>query len=96
MIDLKDLADKDYIIAKKRNNLDINKPIDTLGILKHTATEIVEATEAYAKDDMPAFASELGDIITCCLIICSKNQIKIEEVLMQTMEKNKKRSEKND
>jgi len=95
MIDLEELADKDYIIARKRNNLDISKPIDTFGILKHTATEVVEATEAYAKDDMPAFASELGDIITCCLIICSENEIKIEEVLMQTMEKNKRRSEKN-
>lgn len=73
-------------------------------MLKHCATEVVEAMEAWTKyqddgvnhDDYvyPSyFANELADIICCVLIICGKEQIDIEQAILDCIEKKRKRAE---
>lgn len=48
-----------------------------------------------AKDaDTSHFASELADIICCALIIAGKENIDIEKALLDCMERNRKRAEK--
>ena len=59
-------------------------------MLKHCATEVVEATEDYIKAqwqlnkneteiEMEYFSSELADIICCCLVIAGGGNIDIED-----------------
>ena len=108
MIDLNKLATEAYITAKK---IEINgafiqtKP---MAILKHCATEVIEATEAYCdycenlnNDKIETldksredFENEIADIIVCCLIISGYSIIDVEKALNRVMEKNRLRAEK--
>lgn len=102
-IDLNQFAKEAYTSAKERQENGANISVDTLKMLKHTATEVIEATEAYSIEKYSAiddeagqkekFASELADIIACVLIISHSERIDINEALVQCLYKNKKRAE---
>lgn len=103
MIDLKVFANRMREITLHRQINGANIKTDTVSMLKHTATEVVEAMEAYARwewDDsnshaytMGLFASELADIIACALIICANEGIDMEVALKLCLDKNEKRAE---
>ena len=87
MIDLNDLAYKMRNVAYVRKTNGANVDTDTMAMLKHCASEVVEATEAYNTLDSAInysceyerniielqenFESELADVIACILIICA-------------------------
>lgn len=87
MIDLNDLAYKMRNVAYVRKTNGANVDTDTMAMLKHCASEVVEATEAYnilnsaindnreyernIIEEQENFESELADIISCVLIICA-------------------------
>ena len=91
-------------LARMDNGANIN--VSTVPMLKHCATEVCEAMEAYARKDTffnttmklhpdyeLQFIHELADIITCVLIIAGNLDIDIESALKCVQEKNKKRAE---
>ena len=119
MIELNELSKKALEIANKRKENGAKIDTETVKMLKHCATEVVEAMEAFVdykgmkqltnngKDfeepdvveetfnkDKMNFAFELGDIISCALIIAANENIDIEKVLLDCTEKNRKRAEK--
>lgn len=87
MIDLNDLAYKMRNVAYVRKTNGANVDTDTMAMLKHCASEVVEATEAYNTLDTAIndnceyerniielqkhFESELADVIACILIVCA-------------------------
>lgn len=87
MIDLNDLAYKMRNVAYARKMNGGKVDTDTMAMLKHCATEVVEATEAYnilnsalndnleyeknIIEEQENFESELADIMSCVLIICA-------------------------
>lgn len=106
MIDLNKLAGDMLAVAKKRGENGANLKTDTVSMLKHTATEVVEAMDAYSKhhtgqlihpalgkERFEAFAFELADIIACALIICANEGIDMEVALMMCHKKNEARAE---
>ena len=98
-MDLNYLSKIAYEITKKRHDNGARIDLDTRSILKHTATEVVEAAEAYNSmvdgvANMDIFSSELADIIICVLGISGKENIDIEKAILDGMEKNRKRAEK--
>ena len=95
MFDLNALCVMAYENAAKREAKDGKVSTDTMKMLKHTATEVVEATEAYIDNGYidktqakRVFASELADIVCCVLIIAGKENIDMEYALTTCMEKN--------
>lgn len=104
MIDLNELAINAYDTARKREKNGANNKTDIRSMLKHCATEVVEAMEAYAKAEehyehcgfsytySTDFVGELADIITCVLIICGGGNIDIEAALEECQKKNKARA----
>lgn len=101
MFSLNELAIIAYENASKREIKDGKVSTDTIQMLKHTATEVVEATEAFNNfylhdseldDQKEKFASELADIICCVLIIAGKEYVDLEKALTECMEKNYKRA----
>ena len=95
MFDLNELCVMAYENAEKREAKDGKVSTDTMQMLKHTATEVVEATEAYLDygyinktQAKRVFASELADIVCCVLIIAGKENIDMEYALTACMEKN--------
>ena len=103
MFNLNELCVMAYENASKREAKDGKVSTDTMQMLKHCATEVVEATEAYSRvqstsdireaEDMlnrmrADFASELCDIVCCVLIIAGKEGIDMEKFLTECMEKN--------
>ena len=97
MFNLNELCVMAYENAAKREAKDEKVSTDTMQMLKHTATEVVESAEAYNSmvDGVASkeiFASELADIICCVLIIAGKERIDIESALTECMEKNYKRA----
>ena len=97
MFNLNELCVMAYENASKREAKDGKVSTDTMQMLKHTATEVVEATEAYNNyylrdselvDYKGSFASELADIVCCILIIAGKESIDMEKALTECMEKN--------
>lgn len=105
MLDLNKLCKVTLNNANLRNKNGGHIKIDTRSMLKHTAMEVIEAMEAYSKfqsaintdfalgDYVDHFSSELADIICCCLIIAGKENIDIEKVILDCIEKNRKRAE---
>lgn len=105
MVDLNYLSKISYEIAKQRQINGAFKDNNTTSLLKHTATEVVEATEAYEEfqsainvefalgDHFDKFTGELADIIVCVLIIAGKENVDIEKAVLSCMEKNRKRAE---
>ena len=94
MFNLNELCVMAYENASKREAKYGKVSTDTMQMLKHTATEVVEATEAYdnyyLRDSKfkGSFASELADIVCCVLIIAGKEGIDMEMALTECMEKN--------
>ena len=96
MIDLNKLAEALTGISKAREqNGAVGLHCDTMSLLKHTATEVVEATEAWVSNGAASmqFKCELADIIVCVLIIAHLEHVDIESALHVVYEKNKKRAE---
>ena len=106
MIDLNELCKISLATAEQRQRNGGNIKTDTRSMLKHCATEVVEATEAYSKIRYfpqlnlneqeivkEQFSSELADIICCVLIIAGKEGIDMEKALTSCIEKNRKRAE---
>ena len=99
MIDLNKLCEVSLKNADERHSHGANIDMEARKILRHCATEVVEAAEEYAKFCFSAygskerFVSELADIICCCLIIAGKEKIDIEKAILDCIEKNRKRSE---
>ena len=97
MIDLNELKRIALENAEKRQKNGANIDIDTRKMLKHTATEVVEAAEAYNSwvdgvANREIFAGELADIVCCCLIIAGKEDIDIERAIYDCVEKNERRA----
>lgn len=108
MIQLNELKDIALKNADTRHKNGANVDTDTRKMLKHCATEVVEATEAYTMlavareenkenevcilDDEKHFASELADIICCVLIIAGKESIDIELAIRDCIARNERRS----
>ena len=99
MIDLNGLCKTAFETAKARQKNGGNVKVYTHNMLKHCATEVIEAMEAYTLS-MPRygcinqqFADELADIICCVLIIAGQEVIDIEKAITRCIEKNRKRAE---
>lgn len=100
MIDLNDLAAKTVQMAKKRAENGGTKSFSTSNLLKHCATEVVEAMEAYVEhatektdETKRNFVSELADIVCCCMIVAGHEDIDLEKAIDDCVEKNRKRAE---
>lgn len=106
--DLNGLCKTAHEYAKRRQENGGKVSTETQAMLKHCATEVVEATESYTRYEEDAcdplstnsdeqnlehFASELADIICCVLIIASEEGIDIEQAITDCIEKNRKRAE---
>ena len=105
-MNLNELAKASHETAKKRQENGANISVKTRDMLKHCATEVIEATEAYTKMDCypqlnkheqeifkDRFASELADIITCAAIIAHAEEIDLDKAVADCLEKNRKRAE---
>lgn len=100
---LNDIAKISYENAKKRQENGGHISVDTRSMLKHCATEVVEAAEAYqecryfveenSELNKRHFVSELADIICCCTIIAGKEGIDLDKAVADCLEKNRKRAE---
>lgn len=100
MIDLNKLCKVTLANAEKRKANGGNITTETRKMLKHCATEVVEAVDAYSdfvwirkEEHLKHFSSELADIICCVLIICGKEQIDVEQAILDCIEKNRLRAE---
>lgn len=105
-ITLNEIAKASYETAKKRQENGANISVDTRDMLKHCATEVVEAMQAYTNldnsivydsdyksDCKKEFASELADIICCCAIIAGRENIDLNKAVADCLEKNRRRAE---
>ena len=97
-IDLNQFAEQAYLIAEKRSKNTASVSVETDKMLKHCATEVIEAQQAYDKwtyftNSKGEFASELADILTCVLIIAHNESIDITGALVECIKKNNKRAE---
>lgn len=102
-LSLNEIAKLSYENAKKREENGGHISTETRAMLKHCATEVVEATEAYSRlnfeklvfsaENKNKFASELADIICCCTIIAGRENIDLDKAVADCLEKNRKRAE---
>mgnify|MGYP002518028777 FL=1 len=105
-MNLNEIAKANYETARKRQENGANISVETRAMLKHCATEVVEAMEAYTRmDSYPQlnkpeqeifkdhFASELADIICCCAIIACEENIDLDKTIADCLDKNRKRAE---
>lgn len=102
-LSLNEIAKLSYENAKKREENSGHISAETRAMLKHCATEVVEATEAYSRlnfeklvfsaENENKFASELADIICCCTIIAGRENIDLDKAVADCLEKNRKRAE---
>ena len=88
-MNLNEIANEALRTAEQRERNGAAIKTDTRSMIKHCATEVVEAMEAYTRMDCypqlnkpeqeifkDHFASELADIISCAaVIICSVNAV---------------------
>lgn len=93
MIDLNELAKVMCDAAQKREQNGAAIKTDTVSMLKHTATEVVDCFKHNGVCLSSTFPSELADIIACVLIIAGIHRIDIERALNACYEKNKARAE---
>lgn len=102
-LSLNEIAKLSYENAEKRENNGGHVSTETRAMLKHCATEVIEATEAYSRlnfeklvfsaENENKFASELADIICCCTIIAGREGIDLDKAVADCLEKNRKRAE---
>ena len=93
-MNLNEASAKAYEIAVKRNQYKGDGK-DTIRALKYCAGEVVEATEALAKESLSLndFSDELADIVICVLSVCGYNLIDIEGAIARKMLINEGRAE---
>lgn len=93
MIDLNNISSQSLKIAEFRK-----QETDALSCLKHCAGEIMEAVESYTKfvfspnEEKDSFPDELADVIMCILTLSAKENINIEQAILNCLEKNRKRA----
>ena len=105
-MNLNEIAKASYETARKRQENGANISVKTRDTLKHCATEVVEAMEAYTvmnrypqlnKPEQEIFkerfASELADIISCAAIIAHAEEIDLNKAMSSCLEKNRLRAE---
>lgn len=80
-------------------------PLDNtnIGLLKHCAGEVIEATNAYTRwkysdlydidIEREQVEDELADVIACILILCAAEKIDVEKALKKCIAKNLTRAE---
>jgi len=107
-IDLSKTAEEAFNIAMKRARAEqIKTPLNSLNSLKHCASEVAEAVDAFNmwycagffaqanEDEMTRrkqkFALEIADILMCVLTISHAEKIDITAALLECLEKNKAR-----
>lgn len=99
MVDLNGFCKFSLANAEQRQKNGGHIKTDTHSMLKHCATEVVEATEAYTNSMIrygsinQQFADELADIVCCVLIIAGREEIDIEKAVNDCIEKNRRRAE---
>lgn len=87
MFDLNGFAKQSYEVAKIRGTVNAET------MLKHCATEVVEAVQAKNAESRQNYIGELADVINCILILSANENIDIEMALTQCLEKNTKRAQ---
>lgn len=101
-LSLNEIAKLSYENARKREANGGHISRETNSMLKHCATEVIEATEAYTRwscaeehlqECRNSFISELADIICCCTIIAGRENIDLDKAVADCLEKNRKRAE---
>ena len=101
-LSLNEIAKISYENAKRREKNGGHISVETMSMLKHCATEVAEAVEAYTNWNWDlthqaeckySFASELADIICCCTIIAGMELIDLDKAVADCLEKNRKRAE---
>lgn len=105
-MNLNAVAKSSYETARKRQENGANISVKTRDMLKHCASEVIEAMEAYTVMDCypqlnkpeheifkDRFASELADIISCAAIIAHAEGIDLDKAVADCLEKNRKRAE---
>lgn len=107
-MNLNETAKKCFENAVKRHANGGNVSVDTFHMLKHCATETVEACAAHERWDTVAqytndqqtlreykldFEREVADILCCALIICGAESLDAERIIAECMEKNRLRAE---
>lgn len=105
-MNLNAVAKASYETARKRQENGANISVKTRDMLKHCASEVIEAMEAYTimncypqlnKPEQEIFkdlfASELADIICCAAIITHAEEIDLDKAVADCLEKNRKRAE---
>ena len=91
----------EYSQQREKNGAQLNNT--NLGLLKHCAGEVIEATNAYTcwkysdltdiDFEREAVVEELADVIACILILCARENIDVEYALTQCLAKNLQRAE---
>lgn len=97
MLNLNDIAEQSYILAKQRG-----LSVDVISTLKHCAGEVVEACEAHTRlmqssdrntgEKHRVLGLELADIIICALTASARAGISIEDYINEAMKKNAQRA----
>lgn len=104
MIDMNKMAKQSFEIARRRQMNGMKGSLNTIPMLKYCAGEVVEAAESYNNFKLAAnvlsekinqrqFASELGDIMCCVMIIAHAENINLEQIIQDSIHKNRKRAE---
>lgn len=100
---LNDVARRMNDIAHMRERNGGSVKTDVNSMLKHCATEVIEAQHAYDRcgvalsiqeydDNRTRFADELADIIACVLIISAESNVDIEKYVNRCVDRNEKRA----
>ena len=90
-------------ISQRREQNGARLDNTNIGLLKHCAGEVIEATNAYTRwkysdltdidFEREAVVEELADVIACILILCARENIDVEYALTQCLAKNLQRAE---
>ena len=106
-MDLNKFCKESFKVAKARQDNGGNINVDIFPMLKHCATEVVEAVQAYNEFDYATdeyydevdfanfkrkFEDELADVVSCIAIIAGGEGIDLEAALNRCYERNKLRS----
>jgi NTP pyrophosphatase (non-canonical NTP hydrolase) len=99
-MNLKRLGAETLEILKMREQNGGKVSSSSIACLKHAATEVVEATEAYTKwqrslsnDCLKSdFASELADVFICILNVAEQENIDLTKAIYATVQKNRYRA----
>jgi len=71
-------------------NVKVDRFTSPLRSMKHLASEVIELTDALARNSN-SIADEIADVITCAILIANKSGVNLEMALRKNIEKNKRR-----